>query len=115
MSIFATSCPLVRVRTSGRGARRRFWSCRMTTAPDAPHGRPAISRSLPLASVPALGIVFGDIGTSPLYTLKNVLGLDGENPDPQVIFGSLSLVIWTLIVVTTIKYVSVAMRVDNDG
>jgi KUP system potassium uptake protein len=87
----------------------------MTIAPDAPHDRPAISGSLPLAGVSALGIVFGDIGTSPLYTLKTVLGLTGENPDPQVILGSLSLIIWTLIVVTTIKYVSVAMRVDNDG
>src|SRR5882762_7571829 len=87
----------------------------MTIAPDAPHDRPAISGSLPLAGVSALGIVFGDIGTSPLYTLKTVLGLTGENPDPQAIFGSLSLIVWTLIVVTTIKYVSVAMRVDNDG
>src|SRR5467141_5237630 len=87
----------------------------MTIPPDAPHDRPAISSSLPLAGVSALGIVFGDIGTSPLYTLKTVLGLTGENPDPQVILGSLSLIIWTLIVVTTIKYVSVAMRVDNDG
>ena len=87
----------------------------MTIAPDAPHDRPVIAGSLPLASVSALGIVFGDIGTSPLYTLKTVLGLTGENPDPQVTLGSLSLIIWTLIVVTTIKYVSVAMRVDNDG
>ncbi len=87
----------------------------MTIAPDAPHGRPAMSASLPLAGVSALGIVFGDIGTSPLYTLKTVLALAGENPAPQVVFGALSLVIWTLIVVTTIKYVSVAMRVDNDG
>ena len=87
----------------------------MTIPPDAPHDRPAISSSLPLAGVSALGIVFGDIGTSPLYTLKTVLALTGENPDPQVVFGALSLVIWTLIVVTTIKYVSVAMRVDNDG
>ena len=88
----------------------------MTIAPDPPHDRPATtSGSLPLASVSALGIVFGDIGTSPLYTFKTVLGLTGENPDPQAIFGSLSLIIWTLIVVTTIKYVSVAMRVDNDG
>jgi len=41
----------------------------MTIPPDAPHDRPAISSSLPLAGVSALGIVFGDIGTSPLYTL----------------------------------------------
>jgi KUP system potassium uptake protein len=59
--------------------------------------------------------VFGDIGTSPLYTLKTVLALTGEQPEPGVIFGVLSLVIWTLILVVTIKYVSFAMRVDNDG
>jgi KUP system potassium uptake protein len=62
-----------------------------------------------------LGVVFGDIGTSPLYTLKTVLGITGGNPDPTTTLGALSLVIWTLIVVTTIKYVSFAMRVDNDG
>jgi KUP system potassium uptake protein len=59
--------------------------------------------------------VFGDIGTSPLYTFKTVLGLTGANPDPAATLGALSLVIWTLIVVTSIKYVSFAMRVDNDG
>jgi KUP system potassium uptake protein len=62
-----------------------------------------------------LGVVFGDIGTSPLYTLKTVLSLTGGTPDATAALGVLSLVVWTLIVVTTIKYVSVAMRVDNDG
>jgi KUP system potassium uptake protein len=66
-------------------------------------------------SLSALGVVFGDIGTSPLYTLKTVLALSGTNLNPAVILGSLSLIIWTLIAVTTIKYVSVAMRIDNDG
>lgn len=70
---------------------------------------------LAAVSLSALGIVFGDIGTSPLYTLKTVLALTGERPDSAVILGVLSLVIWTLIVVVTIKYVSFAMRVDNDG
>jgi KUP system potassium uptake protein len=77
--------------------------------------RPTTSASLPLAGMSALGVVFGDIGTSPLYTLKTVLALTGESPDAAVTLGALSLVVWTLIVVTTIKYVSVAMRVDNDG
>jgi KUP system potassium uptake protein len=71
--------------------------------------------SLPWQSVAALGVVFGDIGTSPLYTLKTVLGLTGGQPDKATVLGVLSLLIWTLIIVTTIKYVSVAMRVDNDG
>jgi hypothetical protein len=61
-----------------------------------------------------LGVVFGDIGTSPLYTLKTVLGLSGT-PNVATTLGVLSLVVWTLIVITTIKYVTVAMRIDNDG
>ncbi|WP_204322128.1 KUP/HAK/KT family potassium transporter, partial [Streptococcus pneumoniae] len=54
----------------------------------------------------ALGIVFGDIGTSPLYTLKTVLALAGDRPVADVTLGVLSLVLWTLIIVTSIKYVS---------
>ena len=60
-------------------------------------------------------MVFGDIGTSPLYTLKTVFNLAGNNPDAFTVLGSLSLVIWTLIVITSIKYVTFAMRIDNDG
>lgn len=77
--------------------------------------RPAVAGSLPALGLSALGVVFGDIGTSPLYTLKTVLGLTAGVPDPAAILGMLSLVIWTLIIVTTVKYVSVAMSVDNDG
>jgi KUP system potassium uptake protein len=62
----------------------------------------------------ALGVVFGDIGTSPLYTLKTVLDLTGDGSAAAVL-GVLSLIVWTLIVITTIKYVTIAMRVDNDG
>ncbi|MGA8689349.1 MAG: KUP/HAK/KT family potassium transporter, partial [Methyloceanibacter sp.] len=77
--------------------------------------RPTLNASLPALGLSALGVVFGDIGTSPLYTLKTVFALTGEKPDPIITLGVLSLVIWTLIVVTTIKYVSFAMRFDNDG
>lgn len=63
----------------------------------------------------ALGVVFGDIGTSPLYTLKTVIGLSGGNPTPEVVLGVVSLIFWTLLVITTIKYVTIAMRIDNDG
>ncbi|HYM01587.1 MAG TPA: KUP/HAK/KT family potassium transporter, partial [Stellaceae bacterium] len=78
--------------------------------------RPAATASnLGALSLSALGVVFGDIGTSPLYTLKTVLNLTGAKPDAAATLGVLSLVIWTLIVVTSIKYVSFAMRVDNDG
>jgi KUP system potassium uptake protein len=77
--------------------------------------RPTVVGSLPALGLSALGVVFGDIGTSPLYTLKTVLGLTGGAPEPAAVLGVLSLVIWTLVVVTTIKYVAVAMSVDNDG
>jgi KUP system potassium uptake protein len=63
----------------------------------------------------ALGIVFGDIGTSPLYTFKTVLGTADMPSDPATVLGALSLVLWTLFIITTVKYVSFAMRVDNDG
>ncbi len=63
----------------------------------------------------ALGIVFGDIGTSPLYTFKTVLDLAGGKPEPEMVLGMLSLILWTLIIVTTVKYVTIAMSLDNDG
>ncbi len=70
--------------------------------------------SLPAMGLAALGIVFGDIGTSPLYTLKTVLG-DAPSHDAAGVLGILSLVIWTLVIITTLKYVVVAMSIDNDG
>jgi KUP system potassium uptake protein len=82
---------------------------------NAGEGRFHSTSKLAAVGLSALGIVFGDIGTSPLYTLKTVLALAGDRPDPGAILGVLSLVIWALIVVVTIKYVSFAMRVDNDG
>jgi KUP system potassium uptake protein len=69
----------------------------------------------PALALAALGVVFGDIGTSPLYTFKTVLTLTGGQPTPEVILGTLSLIVWTLIVITTVKYVSIAMSMDNDG
>ena len=56
----------------------------------------APSHSLPALSLAALGVVFGDIGTSPLYALKAVLDVTSENP-PAEILGALSLIVWTLI------------------
>ena len=76
---------------------------------------PQSTRRLGLAGVAALGVVFGDIGTSPLYTLKTVLDYTGPHPDSAAILGALSLILWTLFLITTVKYVNIAMRVDNDG
>ncbi len=77
---------------------------------------PAAGRAaFALTSVAALGIVFGDIGTSPLYTLKTAFDFLHGEPTPDRILGILSLVIWTLFLVTSVKYVLVAMSLDNDG
>ncbi|HTV32832.1 MAG TPA: potassium transporter Kup [Methylocella sp.] len=62
----------------------------------------------------ALGVVFGDIGTSPLYTLKTALDWAG-GATPAAALGMLSLIIWTLLITTSIKYVAVVMRADNEG
>jgi KUP system potassium uptake protein len=71
--------------------------------------------ALAVTGIAALGVVFGDIGTSPLYTLKTAFDLLHGDATPERILGILSLVVWTLFVVTTLKYVTVAMSIDNDG
>ncbi len=81
-------------------------------ASDSIHGHS--KASLTGLGLAALGIVFGDIGTSPLYTLKTVLDVAG-NADAPTVLGILSLLIWTLVIITTVKYVAVAMSIDNDG
>ncbi|HKN78332.1 MAG TPA: potassium transporter Kup [Lysobacter sp.] len=64
----------------------------------------------------AIGVVFGDIGTSPLYTIKEAFTPHyGLSPDMPTVLGVLSLVLWTLIIVITVKYVAVIMRADNEG
>jgi KUP system potassium uptake protein len=80
-----------------------------------PAGPKAGRAALALTGLSALGIVFGDIGTSPLYTLKTAFAFLGGDATPERILGILSLLIWTLFVVTSVKYVTVAMSIDNDG
>ncbi|HEX2761295.1 MAG TPA: KUP/HAK/KT family potassium transporter, partial [Rhizomicrobium sp.] len=64
----------------------------------------------------ALGVVFGDIGTSPLYALRTtVQAAGGAVPGAAAIYGSLSLIFWALILVVTVKYVFLIMRADNNG
>ena len=75
--------------------------------------QPAGMRSLILG---AIGVVFGDIGTSPLYTIKEAFTPHyGLTPDHATVLGILSLVFWSLVIVITVKYVAVIMRADNDG
>ena len=64
----------------------------------------------------AIGVVFGDIGTSPLYTIKEAFSPHyGLTPDHATVLGILSLVFWSLVLVITVKYVLVIMRADNEG
>ena len=70
---------------------------------------------LPAAGLAALGIVFGDLGTSPLYTLQTVVEDAGGKVDRGALFGSLSLLFWALVIVVTIKYAAVVMRADSHG
>ncbi len=72
---------------------------------------------LPVLALAALGVVYGDIGTSPLYALKEVFG-SAHHPvpiEPANVLGILSLVFWALIVVVSVKYVAIVLRADNEG
>jgi KUP system potassium uptake protein len=68
--------------------------------------------------VGALGVVFGDIGTSPLYTEQTVFSPADPHPvqvSQESVFGLVSLIVWSVVVVVTVTYVLLVMRADNDG
>jgi len=73
------------------------------------------SRKTSVLALGALGVVFGDIGTSPLYTLKEVFGGHHLALSQDNVLGILSLVFWELILVVSVKYVGIMMRADNKG
>ena len=83
----------------------------MTTHANAPH-----KGWVPLA-LGALGVVFGDIGTSPLYAVQTVFSIDHNAVDttPSDVYGVISLVFWSITLVVSIKYVVFILRADNDG
>src|SRR3954469_19804333 len=68
-------------------------------------------------AVAALGVVFGDIGTSPLYALQTVFTIDqgAVRPTAGDVYGVISLMFWSVTLIVTIKYVSVVMRADKQG
>lgn len=75
-------------------------------------------KAIPLSAgmiLVALGVVYGDIGTSPMYTMKSIIANNGGlgSVSEEMILGALSLVIWTMTLVTTVKYVLIAMKADN--
>jgi len=82
----------------------------------ASHGAPVSARRQIGLTVGALGVVFGDIGTSPLYAMKqSALSAGGALPGIIAVMGVLSLIFWTLLIVVTVKYVIFIMRADNNG
>ena len=87
-----------------------------STPPTAQASAAAHSKPLPLIMLGALGIVFGDIGTSPLYALRQVFH---DNPalanDPAAVIGIVSLILWAVVLAVCVKYTLFVMRADNDG
>jgi KUP system potassium uptake protein len=85
------------------------------TEPDRAHrnGHPGLA----MTTVGALGVVFGDIGTSPLYSLKTLFFIDDHaiKPTPGDVYGVISMVVWSVTLIVSIKYVGVVMRADNGG
>jgi KUP system potassium uptake protein len=80
-----------------------------------PHARDSVRLAV---VVGALGVVFGDIGTSPIYTLQTVFNPSDPHPVPvstDNVYGVVSLVFWSVMIIVTITYVLLAMRADNDG
>ena len=91
----------------------------MTAIPAAPSPRTGPLAALPLtATIGALGVVYGDIGTSPLYALREAIvaatGATGL-AEAHAVLGVLSLILWALVVVVTLKYVLILLRADNNG
>jgi KUP system potassium uptake protein len=68
-----------------------------------------------LGLIVTMGVVFGDLGTSPLYTMRAILVTSKGNFNELLVYGSLSCIFWTLTLSTTIKYVLIALRADNNG
>ena len=88
----------------------------MSLSSDAQHGHSqGLERLKPIAIIAALGIVYGDIGTSPLYVFQAIAKINGGHFDELSALGSLSLIFWTLIIVVAVKYSLVVMRADNHG
>jgi KUP system potassium uptake protein len=72
-------------------------------------------RTTPAATLAALGIVYGDLGTSPLYTLQAVVGATGGHFSSEAALGTLSLIFWALTITISVKYCLFVMRADNHG
>ena len=85
--------------------------------PGAGHGVPGHATPVLGMALGALGVVFGDIGTSPLYAVQTVFSIDDNavSPNPADVYGVVSLIFWSVTLVVTLKYVTLVLRADNDG
>jgi KUP system potassium uptake protein len=89
---------------------------RLSDDPAAGRAAKRTSRWAGLAlSVGALGVVYGDIGTSPLYTIQLIFTVHPLSPSPGHVYGAISLIFWSLVMVVTLKYVLLILRADNHG
>lgn len=100
-----------------------------TTLPDAPgiagplpeghrHAGHAVKGSAAVLTLAALGVVFGDIGTSPLYAMHAIFSPEAANPiavSEQSVFGVISLIVWSVTIIVSLKYILLIMRADNHG
>ena len=73
------------------------------------------SSSLPALTLGAIGVVFGDIGTSVLYTVKEIFATGHVQFTHHNVYGVLSLIFWTLTLIVSLKYVVLVLRADNNG
>ena len=84
--------------------------------PSSPSSHAGATTSLGALTLGALGVVFGDIGTSPLYTLRECLRTSGgQGPTTADVYGLLSLIFWSLTMVVTVKYLTFIMRAGHHG
>ena len=89
---------------------------KLSLSGDAEQGRSqSPDRLRPFALIAALGIVYGDIGASPLYVFQAIAMTNHGHFDELSALGSLSLILWTLVIVVSVKYALVVMRADNRG
>ena len=77
--------------------------------------QPTQKSTLPALTLGALGVVYGDIGSSVLYAMKEVFGTGHVNFTPDNVYGVLSLFVWTLTIIVSLKYVTLVLRADNKG
>ncbi|HEY0971957.1 MAG TPA: potassium transporter Kup [Gemmatimonadales bacterium] len=103
-------------QVAGQGASAAGQAPGHAAGPAHGHAPPHGAGPLAALSLAALGVVYGDIGTSPIYAMRESLhGTHGVAPSPANVLGLLSLIFWALIIVISIKYLAFVMRADNCG